>query len=109
MRCMMLFHLKALNIHLEKSNISFGEGGGGAGKFRGYFFIEKGKKNTVAKYTKKVIPMISQNVGKIHVQKYFQEKPDLATITVLKICLYTILNKAKTIKATKYTMYALER
>ena len=49
MGCMMLFHLKALNIHLEKSNISFGEGGEGAVKFRGYFFIEKGKKNTVAK------------------------------------------------------------
>ena len=50
MRFMMLFHLKTLNIYLEKSNISFGEGGGeGQENSEDVFFIEKGKKNTVAK------------------------------------------------------------
>ena len=45
MRFMMLFHLKTLNIYLEKSNISFGEGGGeGQESSEDTFLLKKERK-----------------------------------------------------------------
>ena len=44
------FSFENLKHIIRKIKYQFWRGrGGGAGKFRGYFFIEEGKKNTVAK------------------------------------------------------------